>query len=46
MDEIAVQSHGVPFGLLMGEPCKEAAMRKLVAWELVSLDGVMETPEE
>jgi dihydrofolate reductase len=30
----------------MGEPCKEVAMRKLVAWELVSLDGVMETPEE
>ncbi len=43
MDEIAVQSHGVPFEFLMGEPCKEAAMRKLVAWELVSLDGVMET---
>jgi dihydrofolate reductase len=30
----------------MGEPYKEVAMRKLVAWELVSLDGVMETPEE
>jgi hypothetical protein len=30
----------------MGEPCKEVAMRKVVAWELVSLDGVMETPEE
>jgi dihydrofolate reductase len=27
-------------------PTKEVSMRKVVAWELVSLDGVMESPEK
>ena len=29
----------------MQDRTKEFAMRKVVAWELVSLDGVMESPE-